>query len=105
MQVGRSIKRSVWMVGLGASLVAAGFAARVGMAAPTAEQTEKLHAAEAAIAKAETLYKANKAKDAAAALTEAGNDLAPLATEKQLSRQVEPVRRRIVNLHDNMEID
>jgi hypothetical protein len=107
MQVGRNSRRSVGFVvsWLGAGLIAAGFLVRIGLAAPTAEQIEKLHAAEAAVTKAETLYKANKAKDAAAALAEAAKDLEPLAAAKEMPRQVEPIRKRIVNLHDNMEID
>ncbi len=107
MQAGRNSRRTVGFVvsWLGAGFIAAAFIARVGLAAPTAEQIEKLHAAEAAVTKAETLYKANKARDAAAALADAANALAPLAAAKEMPRQVEPIRRRIVNLHDNMEID
>ncbi len=75
------------------------------LAAPTPEQTEKLHAAEAALTKAETQYKANKVADAAAALGLAQAALAPLAEGKDPPKQVESLRRRIVNLHDNMEID
>jgi hypothetical protein len=74
-------------------------------AAPTAEQTAKLHAAEAALTKGESLYKNGKLAEAAAAVDQAQKSLADLAEAKDLARQLQPIARRLVSLHDNLAVE
>src|SRR5258708_6968043 len=74
-------------------------------AAPTPEQSEKLHAAESALLKGESLYKNGKLNDAAASLQTAQASLAELAEAKELGRQLQPLARRLVNLHDNLAVE
>jgi hypothetical protein len=88
------------------TLVAGGWlcAARL-IAAPTAAQTEMLHAVESALLKGESLYKTGKLNDAAASLQTAQTSLAELAEAKDLARQLQPLARRLVNLHDNLAVE
>lgn len=74
-------------------------------AAGPAPQSEKLRSADASLTKAETLYRGGKAKDAAASLAAAQADLVELAAMPDVSRAFEPLRRRLVNLHDLMDLD
>ena len=74
-------------------------------AAGPAPQSEKLRSAEAALSKAESLYHNGKVKDAATSLAAAQADLVELAAMPDVSRAYEPLRRRLVNLHDLMDLD
>jgi photosystem II stability/assembly factor-like uncharacterized protein len=74
-------------------------------AAPTAEQLDKLHSAAKALTKAEALYKNNKLADATAAFESAQKSLVDLADVKDLAKQVGPLVKRLVKLHDGMELD
>ena len=75
------------------------------LAAPSAEQTQKLHAADAALTNAESLYKANKMHDAAAAFTEAQDALVEVAAAPEMAQRIQPLKKRLINLHDMMELD
>jgi hypothetical protein len=98
-----------WMkkIGIaGLTLLATGWLSAVrSSAAPTPEQTDKLHAAESALLKGESLYKNGKFSDAAASLQTAQASLAELAEAKELGRQLQPLARRLVNLHDNLAVE
>ena len=74
-------------------------------AAPTAEQIKKLHAADAALTKAESLYKENKMREAAAAFTQAQDALAEVAAAPEMAQRIQPFKKRLINLHDMMELD
>ncbi|HEY2147617.1 MAG TPA: hypothetical protein VGH32_06750, partial [Pirellulales bacterium] len=74
-------------------------------AAPTPEQTEKLRAVESALQKGESLYKSGKTGPAAAALKTAQASLAELTDVKELARQLQPLARRLLNLHDNLAVE
>ncbi len=74
-------------------------------AAPTAEQTVKLHAADAALTNGESLYKNGKLAEAAAAVDQAQKSLADLTEVKDLARPLQPIARRLVNLHDNLAVE
>src|SRR3981189_703809 len=93
-------------IGIGAlTLLAVGWlcAARL-IAVPTAEQTEMLRVVESALLKGESLYKSGKFNDAAASLQTAQTSLTELAEAKDLARQLQPLARRLVNLHDNLDV-
>jgi hypothetical protein len=79
--------------------------AAVAIAAPTADQTAKLRAAESALTKAESLYKNGKLAEAAAAVNHTQKSLAALVDAKDLSKQLQPIARRLVNLHDDLAVD
>src|SRR5437016_4682175 len=94
-------------IGIAASiLLAAGwlFAAR-STAAPTPEQSEKIRAAEVVLQKGESLYKSGKLNESAAALETAQTALGELAEAKEMARQLQPLARRLVNLHDNLAVE
>lgn len=74
-------------------------------AAPTPEQTEKLHSVESGLQKGESLYKSGKIGAAATALKAAQGSLAELSGAKELARQLQPLARRLVNLHDNLVVE
>ncbi len=75
------------------------------VAAPTAEQNQKLHAADAALTKAETSYKEGKIRDAVASFKQAQDALVEAAAVPEMAQRVQPIKRRLVNLHDMMELD
>ena len=75
------------------------------LAAPNAQALQKLHAGEAALTKAESLYKENKIRDAAASFAQAQDALAEAAAAPELAGRLQPIKRRLVNLHDMMELD
>ena len=74
-------------------------------AAPTAEQTQKFAAAAALVSKAETLYKSNHLPDAVGAFAKAQSAVVDLAAAPELGAQVDPLKRRLVDLHDQLELD
>ncbi len=74
-------------------------------AAPTADPTAKLRAAEAALTKAESLYKNGKLSEAAAVVDQTQKSLANLADTKDLAKQLQPLARRLVSLHDDLAVD
>jgi hypothetical protein len=74
-------------------------------AAPSAEQIQKLHAADGALTKAELLYKENKMREAAAAFTQAQDALVEVAAAPELAARMQPLKKRLVGLHDMMELD
>ncbi len=71
----------------------------------TPKQNEKLRAAESKLSKAESLYKSNSMRPATEALAQAQVALVELADVPELARQIEPLKKRLANLHDNMELD
>lgn len=85
--------------------IASAILAAPAQAASNAELNKKFRAADAALAKAESLYKANKTHEAAAAYVTAQNDLSAIADEPSLSQRLVPLKRRLVTLHDSMELD
>ena len=102
MQVGRTSKS----VGCATVVIAFGWLLVVSVsAAATAPQLEKVHSAARAITKAETLYKSGKMTEAIAAFGAAQKSLADLAEETDLSRQLDPLVKRLNNLHDSMVLD
>ncbi|HEV3417484.1 MAG TPA: c-type cytochrome domain-containing protein, partial [Pirellulales bacterium] len=86
-------------------LVVGAFLPSRAIAAPTPEQSEKLRAAESAVSKSETLYKNGKLIEAAAMVQPAQKALADLADSKELAKQLQPLARRLLNLHDNLAIE
>jgi len=74
-------------------------------AAPSAEQIQKLHAADAALTKAELLYKENKMRDAAASFTQAQDALVEVAAAPEMAQRMQPLKKRLIGLHDMMELD
>ena len=74
-------------------------------AAPTAEQTQKLHAADAALTKAELLYKENKMREAAASFSQAQDALVEVAAAPELAQRIQPLKKRLISLHDMMDLD
>jgi len=74
-------------------------------AAPTAEQAQKIRAAAALVSKAETLYKSNRLPEAVSAFAKAQAAVVDLAAAPELAAQVDPLKRRLVDLHDQLELD
>jgi mono/diheme cytochrome c family protein len=74
-------------------------------AGATPQQNEKLHAAESKLSKAESLYKSGSIRPATDALAQAQAALVELADVQELAKQLEPLKKRLANLHDNMELD
>ncbi|HEV2968409.1 MAG TPA: c-type cytochrome domain-containing protein, partial [Pirellulales bacterium] len=87
------------------AMLAGWFCVRPATAAPTPEQSEKFRAAESALTKGETLYKNGKLIEAAAMVQPAQKALAELAEAKELVKQLQPLARRLMNLHDNLAIE
>ncbi len=77
----------------------------VTLGAAAAEQTAKLRGAESALTKAEALYKGGKSTEAAAAFDQANKALGELASVAELARPVGALHKRLVTLHDNLEVD
>ena len=74
------------------------------LAAPSAEQRDKLRRADAAVTRATTLYKAKKYKEAGDAVTEIGKTLAELASDKEVAKAVEPILARLKSLHGDLAL-
>ncbi len=100
MRAGRTRRACLAVVG-----VLFAFSASFAGAAPTPEQAAKFKAIEGALAKAESLYKAGKINDAATSLQSAETALGDLAELKDLARQLQPLARRLTNLHDNLALE
>jgi outer membrane protein assembly factor BamB len=102
MQVGWTRK----LVGGAIIVLAFGWlCAAFAFAAPTAQQSEKLHSAAKALTKAETLYKSGKMAEATAAFESAQKSLADLAEADDLAKQRDPLVKRLNSLRDNMALD
>jgi len=97
--IGKSIGWAIAVAALGYFLATSAFAA------PTAQQTEKLHSAARALTKAESLYKTGKLAPAATAFDAAQKSLVDLADVSDLARQLDPLVKRLVKLHDSLELD
>jgi hypothetical protein len=105
MSCGRSSTYAFGAIFSALSMALACLVAAPLFAAANAEQTQKLHGADAALTKAEVLYKENKMRDAAASLTQAQDALVELAAVPEMAQRVQPLKRRLINLHDMMELD
>jgi hypothetical protein len=75
------------------------------LAATSANQLKRLNAADTALTKAEQLYKDNKLRDAASAYRQAQDALVDVAKSPELAKRLQPLKQRLVNLHDMMELD
>ena len=91
---------TITSLALGWSLVVSAAAA-----APTAEQREQLRAAAKQLTTAEAFYKNSKLTEATAAFETAQKSLVDLAGVKDLSRQLNPLVKRLITLHDKMALD
>ncbi len=94
-----------FVVGIASLVVFGGLGAASSFAAPTADQLAKFKTAESSLGKAESLYKAGKTTDAAAAFEQANAALGEVASVKEMARPVDAMRKRLVNVHDNLEVD
>ncbi len=102
----RGLVRDLRLLGVGVAIcISSTLLARPLFAASNAELIKKMRVADSALTKAETLYKENKTHDAAAAYSQAQDALAAIADEQSLSQRLLPLKRRLVTLHDSMELD
>ena len=96
----------ITLAALGLGVVAGGFFSSLPKAVATAlQQGEKLCATDAKLAEAESLYKANNVRSATEALARAQAAVTKLADVQELSAKLDPLKKRLANLHDLMELD